>query len=84
MIQHVCNWPGCSSPATRSSWACAEHWPLIDVKVRTKLGHASPRPGEEPSAYFQRAGAEASAWIARHLAKGGKPSKGGKGPGGLV
>lgn len=65
----VCNWPGCNEPATRSSWACVVHWPMIDGKVRAKLGHAAPRLGEEPSAYFLRAGAEASAWIARRLAK---------------
>lgn len=84
MSRPVCNWPGCCAEATRSSWACAEHWPQIDAKIRAKIGHASPRPGEEPSAYFLRAGAEASAWIQRHLAKPAKAGKGGKGQGGLV
>ncbi len=71
----VCNWPGCDAPATRFSWACAEHWPLLPEKIRGAIGHASPRPGEQPSAYFQRAGADGLAWIQRQLAKG----KGGKG-----
>ncbi|MDP1642738.1 MAG: hypothetical protein Q8L59_11185 [Phenylobacterium sp.] len=65
----TCNWPGCAAGAIRSSWACADHWPRLDAKVRIPLAHAAPRPGEEPRAYFLRAGAEASAWIERHLAK---------------
>ena len=74
---NLCKWPGCSAHATRASWGCDPHYFALDGKVRGKLAHASPRSSEQPSAYFQRAAAEAQQWIARQADKPAKGKRGG-------